>query len=148
MISMSEILKNRAQLEDLSPQIQQNLAILLERINKVRSEWAKPLKVNDGLRITPGGGAVHSNHLIGAAIDIDDDSQGTLWKWLMQDEQMQLLKDVGLWVEHGNYTHNTSGTWIHFQIYPPNSHKRIYVPSLSPDPNPIFWSGKYSSKFD
>lgn len=148
MITMDEILKGRAKLEDLSQEIQDNLAILLERINMVRAAYGKPMKVNDGLRIVQGGGAAKSKHLLGAAIDIDDNDAGDLWFWLMQPEQMQLLQDVGLWMEHGCWTHCAKGTWVHFQIIPPKSGHRIFVPDLNPNPNPSFWDGQYDAKYD
>jgi hypothetical protein len=64
----------------------------------------------------------------------------------MKDENMQLLKETGLWLEHGNWTHYKGGTWVHFQIVPPLSGKRIFIPSLAKDPKPSFWSGKYDNK--
>lgn len=147
---MEEILKGRAKLEDLSEEIQNNLKILLERINIVRKMYGKAMKVNDGLRLPqhqPKNAAKTSKHLIGAAIDIDDDDAGTLWNWVKNN--LELMKSVGLWMEHPNWTHNKKyGTWMHFQIYPPKSGKRIFIPSSEPDPNPKFWDGKYDSKFD
>lgn len=151
MISLDEILMKRAQFKDLPKETQDNIMILLERINKVRQAYGKPMKVNDGYRRpedTPPGGAKASKHLIGAAIDIDDDDAGTFWFWLMKPENMKLLKEVGLWLEHGCYTHSKGGTWVHLQIVPPGSKKRIFIPSLAPNPNPKFWDGKYDSKFD
>lgn len=140
----------RVEFAALPKEHQDNIMILLERINKIRSAYGKPMKVNDGIRIRGLNdyGAKSSNHYLGAAIDIDDDDAGTLWKWLMLEENMQLLKDVGLWLEHGNYTHHKNGTWVHFQIFPPKSKKRIFIPSTQPDPNPSFWSGKYDKRFD
>ena len=76
MISMNEILKGRAKLEDLPEDIQANLKELLVRINKLRTAYGKPLKVNDGYRRpqdTPKNGASKSKHLLGQAIDLDDD---------------------------------------------------------------------------
>lgn len=150
MISLKEILMGRAEFISLPKDVQSNLMILLERINKIRSAYGKPMRVNDGIRIKGLNdyGAKSSNHYLGAAIDIDDDDSGTLWKWLMLEENMQLLKNVGLWLEHGNYTHHKNGTWVHFQIVAPKSGRRIFIPSTQPDPNPSFWSGKYDKKFD
>lgn len=149
MITLNEILKGRAKFDELPREIQSNLELLLDRINKIRSAYGKPMKVNDGYRRpadTPKNGASKSKHLIGAAIDIDDDDKGTFWFWLM--DNLQLCKDVGLWLEHGGYTHNKDGTWTHLQILPPLSGKRIFIPSATPNPNPSFWDGKYDKKFD
>lgn len=152
MITIEEILKNRIKFEDVPKEHQDNLNILLERINVIRKAYGKPMKVNDGYRRpqdAPKNGSATSWHYKGAAIDIDDNDAGELWFWLMRPENMQLLKDTGLWLEHGNYTHNKQfGTWVHLQIYPPRSNKRIFVPSTQPDPNPSFWDGKYDSKYN
>lgn len=149
MISMDEILKGRAKLEDLPQDVQNNLAVLLERINKVRAIYGKPMKVNDGLRRPtdqPKNAATHSNHLIGAAIDIDDDDSLFMWNWVKQN--LKLMQEIGLWMEDPRWTHGSVGTWMHFQIFPPKSGKRIYVPSTAPASAPGMWDGKYDSTFD
>lgn len=151
MITLKEILMNRVEFKDIPKDHQDNIMILLDRINRIRTAYGKPMKVNDGYRRasdTPSNGSKTSWHLKGAAIDIDDDDKGTLWFWLMKPENMQLLKDVGLWLEHGCYTHHKNGTWVHLQIYPPNSKKRIFIPSSAPNPNAKFWDGKYDNKYD
>lgn len=150
LVTVKELLMGRAEVSDLSDELQANLKILHERINKLRVAYGKAMKVNDGYRRAqdkPKNGAAHSTHYRCLAVDIDDNDAGDLWFWVM--ENLQLLKDIGLWMEHGNYTHNkTYGTWCHFQVVPPGSGKRIYVPSTAPDPNPSFWNGKYDSKYD
>ena len=154
MISLKEILMGRVEFSALPKDHQDNLMTLLERINKIRSVYGKPMKVNDGYRRPqdkPKNGATLSNHFKGAAIDIDDDSQGTLWKWLYTNRF--LLEEVGLWCEHPCWTHykdkdGSEKSWIHFQIVPPKSGKRFYIPSLQPNPNPSFWDGKYESSLD
>ena len=149
MITMNEILQGRAQLTDLPPHIQKNLKTLLQEINIIRTAYGKPMKVNDGYRRpsdTPKNGAAKSKHLEGLAIDLDDDDKGTLWFWLMQN--LKLVQTCGLYLEHGCWTHNKLGSWVHFQIVPPASGKRIFIPSNSPNPNPTFWNGQYDSKYD
>lgn len=149
MISMEEILKGRAKLEDLDTETQANLKTLHERINKLRAAYGKPLKVNDGYRRpadTPKNGATKSNHLIGAAIDLDDDDSAFLWIWVKAN--LQLMKEIGLYMEDPRWTHGDVGTWMHFQIYPPKSGKRIYVPSLKPASAPELWDGKYDPTLD
>lgn len=124
MISLKEILMGRAEFQSLPKDVQSNLMILLERINKIRSAYGKPMKVNDGIRIKGLNdyGAKSSNHYLGAAIDIDDDAQGTLWKWCYANRK--LLKEVGLWCEHPSWTHYIDSktkqerSWMHFQIIP------------------------------
>lgn len=150
MISMNEILMGRVKFEDLEPEIQENLTELHRRINLLRAKINRPLKVNDGLRRQgvdkPKNGAAKSKHYMGQAIDLDDDDSGWLWFWCM--DNLEFIKEVGLWLEHGCYTHSKGGTWCHFQIVPPGSGKRIFVPSASPNPNPKFWDGKYDKKLD
>lgn len=147
---MEEILMGRANLKDLPKDVVDNLNILFAKINTVRKAYGKPMIVSSGLRLAhqqPKHAAKRSNHLVGRAIDIKDDPQGTLWKWVK--ENLQLMKDLGLWLEHPNWTHNTKyGYWMHFQIVPPASGKRIFVPSTEKDPNPTFWDGVYDKKFD
>jgi len=94
-----------------------NLAILLERINKVRTAWGKPMTVTSGLRseadqqrINPS--APRSKHLLGCAVDIAD-GDGSLSTWCKANEA--LLAGVGLWMEE------RQGGWQHFQTMPPAS---------------------------
>jgi hypothetical protein len=148
MISFEEILMGRAKLEDLAPDIQDNIKVLHERINVIRKAYGKPMKVNDGLRFQkdqPKNAAAKSKHLIGAAIDIDDDDEGTLWHWLK--DNLELLQQVGLWLEDPRWTHG-NGTWMHFQIVPPASGKRIFIPSSAPASAPEIWDGKYDKALD
>lgn len=148
MISMNELLMGRIKFEDCSKEIQDNLLDLLTKVNIIRTAYGKPIKVNDGLRLVQGSGAAHSNHFKGLAMDGDDNDAGDFWFWLIKPEQMQLLKDTGLWLEHGCWTHCDKGSWIHFQVVPPKSGHRIYIPDNNPNPNPTFWDGKYDPKYD
>lgn len=148
-ISYDEILQGRAKLEELDKETQENLAILHERINKLRKAYGKPLKVNDGYRRpkdTPKNGAKLSKHLIGAAIDLDDDDKCTFWNWLK--DNLNLLQEYGLWIEDPRWTHGKVGTWIHFQCQSPKSGKRIFIPSSAPASAPEIWDGKYDKALD
>lgn len=109
-----------------TPEQEANLAILLERMNKVRAAYGKPMTVTSGLRsdadqkrINPG--APKSMHLRGAACDIAD-SDGALKQWIKAN--VSILETVGLWCEDFSACPN----WIHFQIYPPKSGKRFFIP--------------------
>lgn len=112
-----------------SPEIDSNLLILLERLNIIRTDWGKPMTVTSGLRsqakqddlITAGkSNAPHSKHLIGAAADIYD-PELELTAWLKENDSQRLV-DAQLWCEAGN------ANWCHFQIYPPNSGNRWFIP--------------------
>jgi uncharacterized protein YcbK (DUF882 family) len=132
MLAMQELLKN-ANLEDQTDEVQSNLGILLERVNKIRALWGKPMTVTSGLRtmedhlriyrekgITdPAKIPMKSKHLVGAAVDISDPSL-ELTKWLKANAQQ--LVDAELWCEEGN------ANWVHFQIYPPKSGNRWFLP--------------------
>ena len=125
MLSMEELLQGK-KLEDLSEEIQKNLPILLERVNKIRALWGKPLTVTscvrsqaDQERINPA--APKSKHLIGAAVDIFD-KDGSLKSWIKDNESV--LEDAELWMEDFSAT----PTWCHFQCLPPKSGKRFFIP--------------------
>lgn len=113
-----------------NPAIDKNLAILLQRMNELRAIWAKPMIVTSGLRsdakqmelIKAGKSkAIASRHLAGAACDILD-KDGSLGKWCLDNEDV--LRRIGLWCEHPDYTPG----WVHFQIMPPMSQKRFFIP--------------------
>jgi len=142
-VTLKEYLKGRAIFEDLDKDIQKNIETTLEKINKVRAKYGKPMKVNDGLRILKGykgSGSKTSNHFKGAAIDIDDNDAGEFAKWCITN--LEFLAEVGLFMEDFRWT-NGCGSWVHFQIFPPRSGKRVFIPSSKPACNPKLWDGKY-----
>lgn len=114
---------------------QRNIDILLPRLNQLRQIYGKPMVVTSGyrsledhLRIYAQKGItdkarvpMKSNHLIGAACDFAD-PKGELDAFLLQNEQ--LLKSIGLWVEHPDY----SKGWAHLQCVAPKSGKRFFIP--------------------
>lgn len=134
LITEAEILKNTKR-EDMPEDHQANLDILLERINKVRYEWNRPMRVTSGyrsmedhLRIYAAKGItdqskipMKSNHLKCAAVDISDPNK-ELQKWCVNNESK--LEEIGLWMEAFEATPN----WVHFQIYPPKSGNRFFKP--------------------
>jgi hypothetical protein len=111
-----------------------NLPILLERINKVREKYSKPMIVTSGIRsmsdhlriykdmgITdPSKIPMKSNHLKGAAVDISD-PDGKLMDWVEANEK--LMEEIGLWMEARD-----SIKRVHFQIFPPASGRRFFNP--------------------
>lgn len=133
MISMNELLNNKYTLEEQTQEIQNNLAILLEKVNKIRTLWNKPMTVTSGLRtmedhlriyaekgITdPAKIPMKSKHLYGQACDISDPGL-VLTTWLKSNPQ--ILEDVELWCEQGNKN------WVHFQVVPPKSGNRWFLP--------------------
>lgn len=106
-----------------TPEIDTNLQKLVEALNVVRLAYGKPMVVTSGLRSQADQARVNpsapkSKHLIGAAADIADD--GSLKVWLIAHPEV--LERAGLWCEQG-----TVG-WVHFQVIPPGSGHRWFLP--------------------
>lgn len=121
MITLGELNPNKYL---TTPEIDANLAVLLERISLVRLEWGRPMIVTSGLRshadqmrINPK--APNSHHLRGEAVDIADRTL-ELTMWLKGNPD--ILKNAQLWCEDG------CSNWAHFQIVPPSSGKRWFIP--------------------
>lgn len=121
MISLEELNPHRY---PTSEPIAANLLILLDRINEIRAAWGRPMTVTSGLRtladqmrINPK--APMSHHLTGEAADVLDDGL-EITAWLKANPD--LLKNAQLWCEDGNLN------WCHFQIVPPKSGKRWFLP--------------------
>lgn len=139
MVMMQELLKNY-NLNDQSEDIQNNLKILLERVNKIRAAYGKPMKVTSGLRTMEDHLRIYrekaaaagvpfneakvpkqSKHLYGQAVDIAD-ADHDLQDWCKANEA--LLVSTGLWMEDFSVT----TSWVHFQVVPPKSGKRWFMP--------------------
>lgn len=117
-----------------TPEIDANLAELLKKINEIRFLWGKPMIVTSGLRdladhkriyhdkgISDDKIPMGSKHLFGQAVDISDPNR-ELQKWCKDNEKE--LERIGLWMEDFSATPN----WCHFQIVPPKSGKRWFIP--------------------
>lgn len=111
-------------------EIDTNLQILCDKLNMIRNLWNHPMIVTSALRseeqqedlIKKGlSNAKRSLHLLGCAADILD-INGQLKQWLK--ENPEVLENAELWCEASEYT----PTWCHFQIYPPLSGKRWFIP--------------------
>lgn len=131
----------RAKMEDLSPELQQNLRILHERINIIRAEYGKPMVVSSGYRRQSdndktANAAKMSNHLKCAAVDIRD-TDGKFWAWCIKN--IETFEELDLYLEDKRWT----PTWVHIQIFPPKSGKRVFIPSAKPPIAPDIWDGKY-----
>lgn len=136
MLSLKEIIRADIQ---LSPAKEAQEKDLLDRVNKVRQAWGKPMVVTSGvrtladhLRIYAAKGItdqtkipMKSKHLENvtnaAAVDISDPRQ-ELQQWCRANES--LLASIGLWMEDFSATPN----WVHFQNVPPASGKRWFMP--------------------
>lgn len=109
-----------------TPEIDKNLAVLLDRLHQVEQAYGCPLVVTSGLRslelqmkVNPK--APKSHHLTGEAADIYD-PKGDLKAWVKAN--IALIEQIGLWMEDFASTSN----WVHFQIVPPRSGHRFFIP--------------------
>jgi uncharacterized protein YcbK (DUF882 family) len=138
MIDIKEILKG-ADYASQSKEVQANLLILLEKMNKVRALYGKPMSVTSGLRTLAHHIQVYktlavqrkkefninqvpmgSMHLKGAAVDISD-PDGKLYEWCQAN--VDKLEEIGLWCEESD-----DQPRVHFQIFPPRSGRRFFKP--------------------
>lgn len=129
--------RDKAYPDDLTPEIDANADITIERANRlltdaqadgvvlekspktssiVTSGW-RPPAVN---RNVPGA-APRSKHMTGQAVDIFD-PEGDLDNWAMN--HLERLEAVGLWLEHPSATKN----WCHLQTVAPRSGVRVFFP--------------------
>jgi len=134
MISLNELLSGQCTFNECTDEQKKNLTILLEKVNKVRLAYGKPMIVTSGLRTTkhhldiyarkgvyPPKVPMKSNHLFGKAVDFAD-GNGELKKWVLNN--MKVMEDAGLWMEDFSATK----TWLHVQITPPKSGNRFFKP--------------------
>jgi hypothetical protein len=148
LVTKKEILMGRDEKypSEYTQEISDNIDKLLEPINEIRYTYGKPLKVNSGWRpaaineATANAGKA-SNHMKGLAVDFAD-PDGQLREWVL--ENLSLVASLGLYLEDFRWTKG----WVHFQIVPPGSKKRIYVPSTAPMTNPDCWDGQYDSSLN
>ena len=129
MISMDELLSGN-KLEDQPQETQDNLNDLLEKINKVRTAYAKAMTVSSGLRSMEHHLGIYaakgitdkskipmkSKHLYGLAVDISD-ADGKLKEWAKAN--IKLMEEIGFWFE----SFDDTPTWVHFQTQPFGSYK-------------------------
>lgn len=137
-ISLKELLQG-ADFNLQTKEVQANLMVLLERINKVREKWGKSLTVTSGLRDMANHIRIYkelaikrgvpyneskvpmgSKHLSGQAVDCSD-PDGSLFDWCKANEAF--LADIKLWMEEKDDQKR-----VHFQITAPRSNKRFFKP--------------------
>lgn len=123
-ISVTEYLMGRAKPEELTAEQTANMNTLIPRINDFLERFGQYRAVNSGYRTpavnagTPGA-APKSNHLICAAIDLED---ADCKLHAFAKANTLYLEELGLWCEE------RQGGWLHLQIYPPKSGKRFFKP--------------------
>ena len=108
--------------------------------SEVSSGW-RPKSLNE---ITPNAAKV-SNHLVALACDLRDVDRG-LQLWCLNNKDK--LDKCGIWMEHPDWCAKLSRTleqwmyWCHFQIVPPKSGKRIYIPNSDKPYAPVLLDQK------
>lgn len=141
MIKHEEILKG----QPCPTELQENLDTLVARLNLVRNDYGRPMVVSSGYRSKEKQIKIYedkckkhefpfqdgkfdlsripmkSAHLYCQAADIAD-ADGKLKAWLQ--ENIAKLEGWDLYCEDFNHT----PTWVHFQINPPKSGRRVFLP--------------------
>lgn len=151
-ITKDELLMGRDKThpKEYTKEISDNLDKLLAAINQVRATYGKPMRVTSGWRPPSINGSVpgaakKSNHMLGLAVDISD-KDGKLREWVLAN--LDLMGKLGIYMEDFRWTPN----WVHFQVKPPASGKRIFIPYADTVKNPMTapsaWSGKYDARHD
>ncbi len=90
-------------------------------VSHVASGW-RPPEINDAT----ANSAKLSRHLTGEAIDLRDNGTRDLARWVLRN--LDAIEEIGLWMEDPQWT----PTWVHLQIVPPGSRRRVYCPSSKP----------------
>lgn len=120
---------------ELTDEMRDDAHTLCDRVNLMlnefgedrglRSGW-RPQSVNDA---TPNA-ARGSKHITCQAVDVED-NDGLLKEWALQRDKATgtypVLEKYELWAEFGEAT----PSWLHVQIIPPGSGKRVYAPNTS-----------------
>lgn len=124
MISLKELLGD-AKLEDLSSELQENVADLLIKLNKFRAEYGSPMYVTSGYRSPEHnaeiGGSKSSSHLTCQACDFKD-TDGELKKFIANDPE--ILARCDLYMEDPEST----PSWVHLQSRVIKSGNRVFKP--------------------
>ena len=130
MITREEILKG----EKCPPELEENLKILLEKVNKLRQLWNKPMIVTSGFRTMEHHIQVYrdkgitgldkipmkSKHLYCQAVDISD-TEFKLTQFCKDNEDK--MEEIGIWFED-----DMSVKRLHIQSVPPKSQNRWFKP--------------------
>lgn len=122
-VSVTEYLMGRIEPSDLSDEQTANMNTLIPAINDFLEAFGEKRGVNSGYRSADAnkaaGGKPKSNHLICAAIDLED-RDAKLYNFARKN--IKLLEKLGLWCEE------RQGGWLHLQIFAPRSGKRFFMP--------------------
>jgi hypothetical protein len=94
---------------------------MLDKFDEIRSAYGKSIIITSGSRCEKHnkkiGGSKNSNHVKGLALDLMRTDS-------LEDFILKNLETLDIYIEDLAYTKN----WIHVQIVPPASKKRIFKP--------------------
>ena len=102
------------------------------------SSGFRPARLNNSI----AGAAKKSNHIKCLAIDIKDLAPFPLMKYVLKN--LELASELGIYFEDFRAT----PSWVHCQIVPPGSGRRIFKPNSSDWLSPNKWSGDYEDKYN
>lgn len=121
---------------ELTYEIISNAKVTVERANTLLQHFADDTGIEIagiasgwrpvGVNAATANAAAGSRHITAEAIDLRDTAHRDLARWSLL--HLDLLEDVGMWMEDPQWT----PTWVHWQIQPPGSRHRVYVPSSKP----------------
>lgn len=110
---------------ELTDEIRANAEIICGRANQLIAAFEEDRGLRSGWRPSAinhnAGGALHSRHMTGQAVDIED-NDGRLDEFCKQN--VGLLEQLGLWLEDDAAT----PSWCHIQCVPPRSGHRFFIP--------------------
>jgi hypothetical protein len=94
---------------------------MLNKFDEIRFQYGEPIHITSGARCEKHnakiGGAKNSNHCKGLAIDVVKTPN-------LEDFILKNLETFDIYIEDPKKT----SLWIHIQIVPPKSKKRIFQP--------------------
>lgn len=130
-----ELLENLQKTVDIINQFLKHVGI----VNEIVSSGFRPVSVNE----MTVNSAKKSNHILGLAVDLKDVNHN-IFKAILKPENLAKAQELGIYFEDARATK----TWIHMQIVPPKSGKRIFKPNLNEWTDPLVWNGLYEERFD
>lgn len=130
-LTLDKFLMGRIKVEDLTPEMKADSADLLDKVNALLADFYKAFPELQARYITSGyrtpeanaaaGGKPKSKHMLCQAVDIAD-ADKKLGQWLTMFPDVLIRHDLYMEAKA------STPTWVHLQIIPPKSKKRIFLP--------------------
>ncbi len=150
-ITVSDFLMGREVDFPPTPQMLENAAILLAKVNELldqadadgvptRLDQVTGARVSSGYRPTAindrtANAAKKSAHLTCEAIDVADTRNQDLARWCLK--HLDILQRLGLFAENPRWTFSIGGAcWVHLQTRPTKSGQTVFIPSAAPPRGP------------